>query len=92
MYEPANAAQLDGKIQVNKFRTALGLAWFDCAALEQDASGMGASCDITENPAHLSPLPTFPTKHKATLIKAAYKSCSNQKILDILLLKLLKVE
>ena len=71
MYEPANAAQLDGKIQVNKFRTstyaALGLTWFDCAALEQDASGMGASCDITENPAHLSPLPTFPTKHKATL-------------------------
>ena len=23
MYEPANAAQLDGKIQVNKFRTSM---------------------------------------------------------------------
>ena len=46
----------------------LGLAWFDCAAMEQGVSGMGASSDITgENSAYISPLPTFPTKHMAIL-------------------------
>ena len=51
-----------------KQRCGVGLAWFDCAASEQGASGMGASCDITGgNPAHISPLPAFPTKHKAIL-------------------------
>ena len=49
-------------------RCGIGLASFGCAASEQVASGMGASCDTTdENPTHISPLPAFPTKHKAIL-------------------------
>ena len=45
------------------FLCSIGWAWFDWTASQPSASGMGGSCDITdENPTHIWPLPAFPTK------------------------------
>ena len=79
----------------------LGLALFAWAASDFDAGSMEASSNITIDsrfqpvlalhwPFPSSPRPTWPLQ--VSLLTLLNKSCSNKKILELLFLKLLKLE